>query len=296
MYSMASSAVLAMDLVKHRNGIAVADVLDRALTLTGADLADLEDAHVDDDARRIARAEADRLCSGQPRLHPVATALRRARGAGYATAPTADLLGRAPIGNLDDLSEMVRSDILGWTTERTTELGIQRWAGGVTAVLDALAAEYARPDLDTASAYCLKVPWIVALGELPPALPPEDGLGAGTAAVRRIVDEVATGSPALFTRIAAEVAATGTSPVDWAVAMHTAARATHRTGRTRTVARAQLALARAVLIAPVPQGGTGPAVLMALTGVVAATLAADALQPETAATLRAAWDATVAAA
>ena len=295
MYSMASSAVLAMDLVKHRNGIAVADVLDRALMLTGAELADLEDALVDDDARRIARAEADRLCAAQPPLRPSAVTGRRARGEETSAAQRTDVLGRGPVGTLDDLAEMVRNDFLGWTVERGHELGVQRWSDGVVAVLDALAAEYARPELDTASSYCLKVPWVVALGEVPPALPSGDELGPGTAEVRRIVDEVATGGPGLFVRLATEVSATRMSPVDWAVAMHTAARATHRAGRTRSVARAQLALARAVLVAPVPATGTAPAVLMALTGVIAATLARDVLEPEVAERLRTAWDAAVAA-
>ena len=130
MYSLVSPSVLCMDLVRHDNALGVLDVLDRAITLGPADVASLESAHRDDDARDRAWAEVERLTGEAPKLSDAVAAVRQTiADAGFDTVMEsgfADRLSRTPMFGLPHLLSMVRNDVLDWTWERSREVSVCR--------------------------------------------------------------------------------------------------------------------------------------------------------------------------
>lgn len=283
MYSLINAAVLAMDLVRHENGIGVADVLDRALLLTEADMPMLEAGFVDSAARKVAWREVDEVSGNAPRMADAMAAVAEALGTAGITViepGTVDRLSRTPLFGLGDLLAMVRTDVLDWTWDRASDIAVQRYAGASAVVADAVAAAHCRGLLSVQSYAQLGGPFATALGRHPSALPVDDSFGPQSAQLRSVVDVIARLSVA---DVAALEAATKEARADgfhWSQRMHAATWAAYLSGRIRTGARAQLAASRAVLVAGVPPVSSASGVMRAVTAVVQAVLVADLLDED----------------
>lgn len=293
MYSLVSSSLLTIDLVRHPNGIELADVLERALRLTSADMNALQ-AAFDDSAERRASWEVVHAATGNaPRLLSVLASVRDALNS---TAPEAreigaigDRLSVTPMGTLVELLTMVERDILDWTRETHGDLVVQRYGQAVAAVRDAVAAAYARPSIAPAHCDVLAEPWLAVFGGLPATAFDGDEYGPQTAAIRRAVDLVATLSVPDFEQLNATYWAGYSPEVGWAPAMHAASWAASMSGRLRVVAAAQLALLRGMMIAGLPKLLGASGVMMAGTAAMQAVVLADLLDNETYETLTCSW-------
>jgi hypothetical protein len=292
-YSLVSSSLLTIDLVRHPNGVEVADVLERTLRLTASDMNALQAAFDDSPERRAAWAVVQEATNGTPRLLSVLASVRDALNA---PAPRPQDLSRisqrlsvAPMGNLLELLTMVERDVLDWTRETHGDLVMQHHSHAVAAVRDAIAAAYARAVVDGALCDLLAEPWTAVFGDLPAAAVTGDEYGPQTPAVRRAVDLVASLSVPDFERLNTAYWAAYTPEVGWAPAMHAASWAASMSGRLRPVAGAQLALLRAMLIAGLPHLVGASGVMMAGTAAMQATVLADVLDTQTYEALTAAW-------
>lgn len=293
MYSLVSSSLLTIDLVRHPNGIELADVLERALRLTSADMNALQ-AAFDDSAERRASWEAVHAATGNaPRLLSVLASVRDALNSTIPAAREIGSIGErlsvTPMGTLVELLTMVERDVLDWTRETHGDLVVQRYGHAVAAVRDAVAAAYARPSVAGEHCDVLAEPWLAVFGGLPATALDGDEYGPQTAAVHRAVDLVATLSVPDFERLNTTYWEAYTPEVGWAPAMHAASWAASMSGRLRTVAAAQLALLRAMMIAGLPKLLGASGVMMAGTAAMQAVVLADLLDSETYETLTTAW-------
>jgi len=292
-YSLVSSSLLTIDLVRHPNGVELADVLERTLHLTGDDMNALQAAFDDSPERRAAWSAVQAATDGTPRLLSVLASVRDALNSSDTASPdlrgVGERLSVTPMGNLLELLTMVERDILDWTRESHGDLVVQHHNHAVAAVRDAVAAAYARAAVDGALCDLLAEPWAAVFGDLPATPLTGDEYGPQTAVVRRAVDLVASLSVPDFERLNAAYWASYTPEVGWAPAMHAASWAASMSGRLRPVAGAQLALLRAMLIAGLPRLIGASGVMMAGTAAMQATVLADVLDTQTYDTLTAAW-------
>lgn len=293
MYSLINAAVLAMDLVRHENGIGVADVLDRALLLRAEDMAALEVAYVDGAARKAAWREVDEVSGSAPRMVDAMAAVAEALGSSGMTViepGTADRLSRTPMFGLGDLLAMMRTDVLDWTWDRSGDVAVQRHPGASAVVADAVAAAYCRGVLSVQSYAQLGGPFAHALGRHPSALPSDSSFGPQSADLRSLVEAIARLTPADVTALETSTQEARADGFHWSQRMHAATWAAYLSGRIRTGARAQLAASRAVLVAGVPPLSSASGVMRAVTAAVQALLVADMLDEDNFMALVAPWE------
>jgi hypothetical protein len=251
-YSLINAAVLAMDLVRHQNGIGVADVLDRALLLSVDDMPRLEAAFVDGPARKAAWAEVDEACGSAPRMADAMAAVAQAlqdKGLAVLEAGSADRLARTPMFGLGDLLAMVRTDILDWTWDRSGDIAVQRHPGASALMADAVAASYCRELLSVQSYAQLGGPFATIMGRHPSALPVDDSFGPQSVELRQLVESIARLNGADIAALEQATQDAREEGFHWSQRMHAATWAAYLSGRIRTGARAQLAASRAVLVA-----------------------------------------------
>ncbi|MFL6137931.1 MAG: hypothetical protein ACJ74O_09050 [Frankiaceae bacterium] len=294
MYSLVSPSVLCMDLIRHENALGVLDVLDRALTLTVADVPALRAVHREDAARDAAWLEVDDLCAAAPRMSDAVAAVRDHLAkdgldalAGHGLA---EQLSATPLFGLADLLTMVREDVLDWTWDRIDDVAVQRHPAAVAVVADAVAAAYARGQLSVQSYARLGGPWAQLTRERPVALPAGAGLGPQAAVMHELVERLARLDEADFAGLERAATAARTSGADWSRAMHAATWAAYVSDRLRTVARAQLVATRSLVLAGLTPLAASSGVMRVVTAAVQAVVVADVLDSPTHAALVAPWE------
>lgn len=292
MYSLVSASVLALDLARHPSGAAVADAVDRVLSLGPADLAALAEAADPSPARDAARARVLEHCATAPRLSGVMRGVSATVGEdlpGPATSQVLlDTLAETMLGGLADLLALLARE------EPLDAPGAP--AAGVQSALDAVAVAWAgrAQGVDLADLALLRGPWAQALSPVPAALP-EDGYGDGGAALRALLEELSRTDAAAWTRVA-EAHWSRQGGLRWSTAMHEACRAAVDAGRLVPAARAQLAAARAVRLSGVSTTPGASGAMMAVTAAVQAACVADLLDDDVARTLVEPWEAAARAA
>ncbi len=292
MYSLVSSSLLTIDLVRHSNGVELADVLERALCLTAVDMMALEAAFEDSPERRDAWAAVEAATEGAPRLLGV---LASARDAFIDGTPPVGALRRighelsvTPMGSLYELVAMVERDVLEWTRERHGDLVVQQHTHGVAAVRDAIAAAYARLIVAPEHITTLTESWHAVFGDMP-AVGTGGEYGPQTDVVRRAVDLVSRLRPEDFADLNSTYWRAYRPETGWATAMHAASWAAVISDRLRPVAASQLALLRALLLAGLPAAVGASGVMMAATAAMQAVVLADVLDESTYDSLTGAW-------
>lgn len=319
MYSLVTMPGLAADLVRHRSATEVVDVLDRTLRLDRDEVSRLAAVYRDDAPRRRAWAmvcelgdlvrpvpvPADAWTARSTFPGAVPGSLPAGGGAGGGAAgpgpddasegPSALLPQRSGL-SLAALLDCTREDLLGWTREQVGDLVVQTDPGAVHAVTDALGAAWAGHGLPPAATARLSAPWRVMTGELP-VVAPASAFGPQSAAVRDLVDQLATMPgplPGRLTeayRLQTPDRTSGVRP--WDVALRRACQAAFVTGRVREAAAAQLAAVRALLVAAAPGGAVDPDLAQVVAGTVQALVLRDQLDPVVHRFLVFAWEATV---
>lgn len=285
MYTLVSSSVLALDLVRHPAGALVADTVDRVLALSSDDVRGLARCAVHDDARAQVRERLLAAGAVEPRMSRLMHGVRRVVADGLpGTAEAralADVLSETLLGGLGDLLALLGRD--GPLSDPDLP------AAGVQVALDAVTAAWSGrgpQGAHVADAFVLSGPWHAG-APLPPPLP-EQAYGGAARDLRDLLDDVARLSPERWRQV--EQAHTrGPEAGSWSRAMHVASRAAADADRLVPVARAQLAAARALRLSGVSasEGARGGA--MAVVAAVQAMCVRDRLDADTARTLTRAW-------
>jgi hypothetical protein len=287
MYTLVSSSVLALDLVRHPSGAVVADTVDRVLALTGDDVRCLA-AHVTDQPQRaVARSRLLDACAVEPRMSRLMLGVRRvvADGVpGAAEARTiADVLSETLLGGVADLLAMLGREL------PLAERGLP--AEGVQAALDAVLAAWAGRGPDgahLADAFVLAAPW-TAGAPLPPPLPDEEYGGSGRD-LRDLLDAVARMTPERWVLVEQAHAASSVQS-SWSTAMHEASRVATACGRLHAVARAQVCAARSLRLSGVSASLAARGGAMAVVAAVQALCVLDHLDADTVQDLVGPWEA-----
>jgi hypothetical protein len=267
-YSLVSASVLAIDLARHPSGTAVADVVDRVLALTPADLARLRGP-----APSAVRARVLAACADAPRTSRLLDGVVATVAEGLPSRTVVSALSETLMGGLVDLLDLLRRESpLQHADPEAVEVA-----------LDAVAAAWAGREADLNDLQQLRAPWAAAVSELPPPLR-DTAYGEE---LRSLLDDIGRRTPEQWQRVAAAHRG-GRAGRRWSVAMHDACQAAYRAGRLVEVARAQLAAARALRLSGASTADHAHAIGMAVTAAVQAVCTADLLDEPS---LRNAWQA-----
>lgn len=268
MYTLVSASVLALDLVRHPGGAAVADVVDSALALTSTGVLDGTGANaqpsVVDLGRPAARQRLLDAADLAPRvgeaLRSVSVSLSPGSPAG-ATAGAVDSLQTALLGRLGDLVGLLED-----------ELGVRRGLprNVVDAVVDgAVAAWSASLDgVEVDDVARLRAPWAALAGELPAPPPPTGDVPA----LLELLEGVARADEGVWRLLGMAHEAQHTH-LRWSELLHLASRAAVEHDRVLDVARWQLSAVRATAASgPAVAAGAPGAVMSLVAGVQALAL------------------------
>lgn len=285
-YSLVSAASLGFDLVRLPCGHQVAEVLLTGLRATRFELRQLADAH----PGPARRARWQEVRCAQPR-DGAREAIRLAGPAltlavdGDNAASTAVLrrLERAPLGDVDSLERLIRSDVLDWTWTGVGELAVESAVATQAAdvLVDAAASAYAADWLPAPLRRQLVGPYLAATRRGGHHIP-DPAVGA---LLRRFA-AVSSSEREAWRRAADEQRVHTTA---WAPAMHQAAWAAHLSGRLRPVAMSQLEAVRAFHQAGFTDRDGSYGVWNAICGVVQAYVVRDMLADADFATLLRPW-------
>ena len=290
-YSLVSAATLGFDLVRLPAGGQVADVL---LTGLGADavtlhrLAGAHPAAGRPDAERAALAVRARrvhelAAGGVPQLRDMT---HPGGEADDSSARLVALLERGTIGNTPALERLVRDDVLGPEHQVVADLDPAVAALAADVLADAATGWWAAEALDAPVRHELTAPYATATaweaGPRPDLGPMAPGL-AELLEDLRALDE--TGRRRW--RLAVDAGRAQRRP--WAAAMHGAAWAAHVSGRTRTLAAAQLMAVAAFRDAGFSSRDGAEGVWNALAGCVQGLAMADLLDEESLTVLGSPW-------
>ncbi len=269
MYFLSSASLLAIDLARHPSGAAVADVIDRVLALSAADVQALRDP-----APEAARLRVLAIGACQPRRSTLMEAVTATLAEGLPSAHTGrtvvEALSETLLGGLDDVLDLLRRE------QPLSDAG----AAAVQVALDAVVAAWVGRAAGLDDLLALQAPWVHGVSPIPPSLPET----AYSGVLRVLLDEVGWRSPEQWQR----VALAHRLGRRWSRGMHPACQAAYDAGRLTEVARAQLAAARALRLSGASSGPHSQAVAMAVTAAVQAVCTADLLDTTG---LRGAWDA-----
>lgn len=286
-YTLVSASVLALDLVRHPCGAAVADAADRVLALTPHDVHALARCAADDEVRAQVR---DRLLAAgavEPRMSTLLLGRRPLVADGVPVAADvralADVLSETLLGGL--------ADLLALLTREGPLADPALPPAGVQVALDAVTAAWAGrgpSGARVADVFVLSAPWHAG-APLPPPLP-DMRYGGAERDLRDLLDDVARLSPERWRRVE-QAHAHRSLAGSWSSAMHEASKKAVDAGRLLPVARAQLAAARALRLSAVSASAAGRGGAMAVVAAVQALCVRDRLDAATARTLTAAWEA-----
>ncbi|MGY1840298.1 MULTISPECIES: hypothetical protein [unclassified Modestobacter] len=294
-YSLVSAATLGFDLVRLPAGGQVADVLLTGLGADAATLHRLAAAHPGAGRPAAERAELavrarrahELAAAGVPQLRDVPGAVpTTGEGGGERDARLVALLERGTIGNTPALERLVRDDVLGAEHPVVADLDPAVAAVAADVLADAATGWWAAEALARPVRQELTAPYATATA-LEPA--PRPDLGPATAGLAELLDEVRglgeTGRRRW--RLAVEVGRAQRRP--WAAAMHGAAWAAHVSGRTRTLAAAQLMAVTAFTESGFTSRDGAEGVWNALAGCVQGLAMSDLLDEESLTVLGAPW-------
>ena len=290
-YSLVSAATLGFDLVRLPAGGQVADVL---LTGLGADAATLH---------RLAGAHP---AAGRPAHERAALAVRARRAHELAaggvpqlrdvTDPGGDaddrsarlvaLLERGTIGNTPALERLVRDDVLGPEHQVVADLDPAVAALAADVLADAATGWWAAEALDAPVRQELTGPYAAAAAW---EAAPRPDLGPMASGLAELLGDLRGLDEAGRRRWRHAVDAGRAQRRPWAAAMHGAAWAAHVSGRTRTLAAAQLMAVSAFTEAGFSGRDGAEGVWNALAGCVQGLAMADLLDEESLAVLGAPW-------
>jgi hypothetical protein len=290
-YSLVSAATLGFDLVRLPAGGQVADVL---LTGLGADaetLGRLAAAHpaagrpaADRAAQAVRTRRARELAAtGVPQLRDVPAAVA---GADVRTARLVALLEQGTIGNTPALERLVRDDVLGGEHGVVGTLDPDLLARAADVLADAATGWWAADGLDPAARRELTAPFAAATALV---TPPRPDLGPAAPGVDELLAAVRELDEAGRRRWRIAVDAVRAQRRPWAAAMHGASWAAHVSGRTRTLAAAQLMAVQAFTDGGLTARDGAEGVWNALAGCVQGLAMADLLDDESLAVLGEPW-------
>jgi hypothetical protein len=290
-YSLVSAATLGFDLVRLPAGRAVAEVLLTGLNADTATLERLAAAHPGREATAAQRGvlavrsrRARELASGVPHVSGVTQRAATATGEDR-TAVLVTQLERGMIGNAPTLERLLREDVLGPEHTQAALVDDDLRAEAADVLADAAigfwAAEVLPPLVhrELAAAYHRAA---VAWGGLP-------DLGATTDELAELLGSIAALDGAGRGRWRAATDDGRAEHRPWASAMHDACWAAHVSGRTRTLAAAQLHAVRAFLDGGFDGRDGAHGVWNAVAGCVQAVVMADLLDEASLEVLRAPW-------
>jgi hypothetical protein len=263
-YTLISASVLALDLVRHPHGAAVADVVDRALALDGGLPAGSDEAD-----RAPARDRLIDLADRAPTISEALHSVTLVAAAGLAPGPVAGVsraLQSALMGRLDDLVAMLRTELSG-------REGVD--AATVDVVVDRVVAAWTASDGDEDDLRVLRERWDDAVAELAPPPPP----GTGTSALLDLLEAVARCDRRAWVALDAVHSAQHRG-ASWSELVHDATRVAVAAGRTVDVARWQLSAVRAAVAAGHARATCAPGAMMSVVGAVQGLCVQDLLPHE----------------
>jgi hypothetical protein len=287
-YSLVSAATLGFDLVRLPAGRAVADVLLAGLHADATTLELLAAAHP---GRGRAPEQRGVLAVRSRRARELAVGVSRIRGVAVdggkadRTAVLVDRLERSTIGDAPNLERLLRDDVLGPEHAAAASLDEDVRAEAADVLADAAIGFWAVEVLPPLVQRELITPYGRALG---PAVLQSD-LGPAADGLRELLDAIAgldAPGRGLWRAAVDEVRA---ERRPWATAMHDACWAAHVSGRTRTLAAAQLHAVQAFLDGGFDARDGACGVWNAVAGCVQGLAMADLLDEGSLALLRAPW-------
>jgi hypothetical protein len=246
-YSLISAATLGFDLVRLPAGRAVADALLAGLAADAAALEQLAAVHPAAGRDREARAtlavrsrRARELAAAVPHLR---TAADVPSGVDRAAVLVAQL-ERSTIGDAAAVERVLREDVLGPEHPAVGLVDEQVRDAAADVLADAAVGSWAAAVLPPLVARQLTGPFAVATATGVSATPEID-LGPATGELSELLTGLRALDEAGRARWTAAVDASRAERRPWAAAMHEASWAAHVSGRTRTLATAQLLAVRA---------------------------------------------------
>lgn len=289
-YSLVSAATLGFDLVRLPAGREVAEVLLTGLDAGVADLHRLAAVHPGEGRTREQRGvlairsrRARELAAGVPHVR-TATAGLGAVGTDR-TALLVDQLERGTIGDAPTLERLLREDVLGPEHPAAGRLGDDVAGAAADVLADAAVGHWAAEVLPPLVRRELIAPF--ARAELPPRPAPD--LGPATAGVLDLLAQLGTLDAPGRERWRAAVEEGRGDHRSWAGAMHEAAWAAHVSGRTRTLATAQLMAVQAFLDGGFSGRDGAHGLWNAVSGCVQGLAMADLLDDRSVAQLTLPW-------
>jgi hypothetical protein len=289
-YSLVSAATLGFDLVRLPAGRQVADTLLTGLLATPDTLRCLAAVHP---ARGLPAASRGTIAVRARRARELAAAVPQVRRLGAevrdATAERAAVLvaqlEQGTIGDVPTLERLLRDDVLGPESEACTAVHEDDAAAAADVLADAAVGWWAAGVLPPLVRRVLTEP--LERADVPPADPALVDLGPASPQVRELLAGVAgldqDGRTAW--RVAVEAGRNAHRP--WAAAMHEASWAAHVSGRTRTLAVAQMLAVRAFLDAGFDGRDGAHGLWNALSGCVQGLAMTDLLDARSTAVLTA---------
>jgi hypothetical protein len=285
-YSLVSAATLGFDLVRLPAGRSVACVL---LAGLGADATSLVSVATVHPGRGLARGERGVLAVRSRKARELAAAVPHLRGAaqgaaaGDRAAVLVAQLEHGTIGDAPTLERLLRDDVLGPEHLARGFLTEDEWAEAADVLADAALGHWAAGVLPPLVRRELTGPFDQLLDRGTVSAPPVD------VALVELLDAVrdldAAGRAAW--RAAVDEGRADHRP--WATAMHEASWAGHVSGRTRSLAIAQLQAVQAFLDGGFDLHDGAGGVWNALAGCVQGTVVADLLDEASLAVLQAPW-------
>jgi len=290
-YSLVSAATLGFDLVRLPAGGQVADVL---VTGLGADAAMLHRLAAGHPATGRPDDERAALAVRARRAHELAASgvpqLRDVTGASGADADRSArlvaLLERGTIGNTPALERLVRDDVLGPEHSVVADLDPAVASLAADVLADAATGWWAAEALDTSVRQELTGPCSAVTAWEPG---PRPDLGPMAPGLAELLGELRALDETGRRRWRLAVDATRAQRRPWAAAMHGASWAAHVSGRTRTLAAAQLMTVPAFLEGGFSARDGAAGVWNALAGCVQGLAMADLLDEESLAVLGGPW-------
>ena len=287
-YSLVSAATLGFDLVRLPAGRRVADTLLTGLLATPDTLRCLAAVHP---ARGLPAASRGTIAVRARRARELAATVPQVRrlGAEVRDAPAERAavlvaqLEQGTIGDVPTLERLLRDDVLGPQSATSAAVHEDDTAAAADVLADAAVGWWAAGVLPPLVRRVLTEP--LERADVLPADPALVDLGPASPRVREVLADVAgldqDGRTAW--RVAVEAGRDTHRP--WAAAMHEASWAAHVSGRTRTLAVAQLLAVRAFLDAGFDGRDGAHGLWNALSGCVQGLAMADLLDARSMAVL-----------
>jgi hypothetical protein len=292
-YSLVSAATLGFDLVRLPAGRAVAEVL---LTGLGADVPGLSTVAAAHPDRGLSAEERGQRAVRSRRAREMAANVPHVRGATAnltGADRTAVLVAQLEIGTIGDaptLERLLRDDVLGREHLATGFLTSDEWDEATDVLADAALGHCAAGVLPPLVRRELTGPFDRVLDAGSVQLPaPGADLGPVAGELEGFLDAIRTLDDAGRGRWRTAVDEGRAEHRPWATAMHEASWAAHVSGRTRTLAAAQLHAVQAFLDGGFDRHDGAAGVWNAVAGCVQGIAMSDMLDDASSTVLRAPW-------